>query len=224
MIMIHIIFNPMNSKIVIIAVVAIAVVVVAAIAVGMQNDEEMGIVYHGNGGHLSDGDEKYSVSSDHATDCLFSIEGKAFKSWNTKPDGSGTTYKTGDKVDYKGTIDLYAQWGWAFNYNGVFGIMSGLTYYLIEDDVPVKINATTMPLPDSGKCAMMIDGGSNWTVDGDVLKCIDGKSTITVTIKIEGATNHTIEIMNDEPMLVFMYDGPVTVSVSETKSTITTTE
>ena len=222
MIMIHIILNPMNSKIVIIAVVAIAVVVVAAIAVGMQNDEETGIVYHGNGGHLSDGDEKYSVSSDHATNCLFSSEGKAFKSWNTKPDGSGTTYKTGDKVDYTGSIDLYAQWGWAFNYNGDFGIMSGLTYYLIEDNTPVKIDVATMPLPDSGKCAMMIDGGSNWTVDGDVLKCMKGKSTITLTIEIEGATDHEIGISNDEPIIAFMYDGPVTVSISETISTITT--
>ena len=221
MITIHIIFNMMNSKIVIIAVVAIAVVVVAAIAVGMQNDEETGIVYHGNGGHLSDGDEKYSVSSDHATNCLFSNEGKAFKSWNTKPDGSGTIYKTGDKVDYNGTIELYAQGGWAFNYNGDFGFMSGLTYYLIEDNVPVKIDVATMPLPDSGKCAMMIDGGSNWTVDGDVLKCLKGKSTITLTIEIEGATNHEIGISNDVPIMAFLYDGPVTVSISVTTSTIT---
>lgn len=33
-----------------------------------------------------------------------------FKSWNTKPDGSGTTYKPGDALPNQ-NLDLYAQWG-----------------------------------------------------------------------------------------------------------------
>lgn len=35
---------------------------------------------------------------------------RTFKSWNTKPDGSGTTYKPGDALPNQ-NLDLYAQWG-----------------------------------------------------------------------------------------------------------------
>ncbi|MBR4844924.1 MAG: InlB B-repeat-containing protein [Bacteroidaceae bacterium] len=40
----------------------------------------------------------------------FSRSGYRFLGWNTKPDGSGTTYTSGQVVDLSSDITLYAQW------------------------------------------------------------------------------------------------------------------
>jgi uncharacterized repeat protein (TIGR02543 family) len=40
----------------------------------------------------------------------FSLDGYVFVGWNTKADGSGTTYKGGDKFNITETTTLYAQW------------------------------------------------------------------------------------------------------------------
>ena len=40
----------------------------------------------------------------------FSRSGYEFISWNTKADGSGTTYKSGDKITMTSDVTLYARW------------------------------------------------------------------------------------------------------------------
>ena len=41
----------------------------------------------------------------------FAVTGKRFLAWNTKADGSGTTYIAGDKPALTANLTLYAQWG-----------------------------------------------------------------------------------------------------------------
>jgi len=42
--------------------------------------------------------------------CLFEYDGGAFTSWNTKPDGSGTTYPVNTEITVNDDLILYAQW------------------------------------------------------------------------------------------------------------------
>ena len=53
------------------------------------------------------GDQKIVVAG-----CSFTMENASFIEWNTKPDGTGTSYKPQSKVSFEkeGDITLYAQW------------------------------------------------------------------------------------------------------------------
>ncbi len=68
-----------------------------------------GVTYMGNGGTFGD-KTKYVIDSFSVSANKFACEGKTFVSWNTAKDGSGTTYKPGDTIDYYGYVVLYAQW------------------------------------------------------------------------------------------------------------------
>ncbi|MBO0454686.1 InlB B-repeat-containing protein [Candidatus Enterococcus murrayae] len=76
---------------------------------------ELKVTYHGNG--HDDGappvDEEAHGVGDPITplvpDYLFK-EGHTFNEWNTKPDGSGTTYSSRNKYGIDDDLDLYAQW------------------------------------------------------------------------------------------------------------------
>ncbi len=57
----------------------------------------------GVGGHET-------IKSSTVAENMFTETGKTFVSWNTAKDGSGTTYKPGDTIDYYGYVLLYAQW------------------------------------------------------------------------------------------------------------------
>ena len=43
-------------------------------------------------------------------DCAFTRDGYYFSGWNTKADGSGSSFKDGAKVKVKANVTLYAQW------------------------------------------------------------------------------------------------------------------
>ena len=53
---------------------------------------------------------KHVVVSSTLNTTLTSKEGKTIESWNTKPDGTGRTYKLTDKLEYETPRILYAQW------------------------------------------------------------------------------------------------------------------
>lgn len=66
--------------------------------------------------------------------CLYMNKGHTFLSWNTKPDGSGTTYNIGDKIENLvpkgGSITLYAQWErntYTITYDLNGGVLDGKT-------------------------------------------------------------------------------------------------
>ena len=76
------------------------------------------VIFNKNGdnveGTMSNQTFTYDVKG-NLTNVSYSREGYIFTSWNTKADGSGTSYNNQEEVEnlvsiYNGTIDLYAQW------------------------------------------------------------------------------------------------------------------
>ena len=93
------------------------------------------IVYDGNGG---EGDQiRQAIRTGETSNIYgnwgyFNKDGYAFSHWNTKPDGTGTSYYQGDQFtapDQSTTITLYAQWSPATTivYDGNGGEGSGTT-------------------------------------------------------------------------------------------------
>ena len=77
-------------------------------------------------------------------------EGKIFKCWNTKADGSGTEYKDKDTVTLNADTVLYAQWDIkipvvTFDANGGSGTMEPQP---IEINVATKLNPNTFTPPE----------------------------------------------------------------------------
>lgn len=71
------------------------------------------IVYNANGGKgaMTDPNSPYEkYDSVLVPKCGFTYSGKTFVSWNTKKDGTGTTYMPGDKFYISSNITLYAIW------------------------------------------------------------------------------------------------------------------
>lgn len=50
-----------------------------------------------------------------------------FKGWNTKPDGTGTSYNNNAYINLSSDVTLYAQWIYNFN-GGSINMQSGSTY------------------------------------------------------------------------------------------------
>ncbi len=106
----------MNTKIVAIAAVAVLlVVVIAGVAIVMTGDDDdnfTGVIYNGNGGKTSDGSTTWKLTSTTVDRNPFYYDGHEFVNWNTKADGSGTSYSVGDSISYPdhGNVKLYAQW------------------------------------------------------------------------------------------------------------------
>lgn len=80
---------------------------------GQTQEEGYKVLYNSNGGKgaMTDPNSPYSkYDSVLVAKCGFTNTGKEFVCWNTKPDGSGTTYIPGDKFYIQGDITLYAIW------------------------------------------------------------------------------------------------------------------
>ena len=79
------------------------------------NAKKFSVTYHANGGTgtLVDPDSPYFENSGWTPLAPSSAITKAyshFEGWNTKPDGSGTSYAVGQNYFITGDVDLYAQW------------------------------------------------------------------------------------------------------------------
>lgn len=70
------------------------------------------IIYNGNGAtegsmgmQVGDPDTNATIQANK-----YKRQGYKFTGWNTKPDGTGDTYRPGDSITLTGDITLYAQW------------------------------------------------------------------------------------------------------------------
>lgn len=73
------------------------------------------VMYDANGGKGShaptDGRQHSTITTPSDVSQSFSRDGYSFAGWNTKPDGSGVSYKDGDGVPVEDkVVTLYAQW------------------------------------------------------------------------------------------------------------------
>ena len=70
------------------------------------------VTFNANGGSESMEDQSftYGVSQPLTTNGFTAPTGKTFVNWNTKADGSGTTYGAGESLMLSENITLYAQW------------------------------------------------------------------------------------------------------------------
>ena len=77
------------------------------------NSTGYSVTYNANGGTGSVTDtEKYAKGAEATVmSNSFTNDGKVFLSWNTKANGTGTTYYPNSTVKITGNVTLYAQWG-----------------------------------------------------------------------------------------------------------------
>ena len=83
-------------------------------AQGMKEEEGFKVLYDANGGQgaMTDPNSPYSKNdSVLVAECGFTNGTRKFVGWNTKADGSGTTYIPGDRFYIKDNVTLYAIWG-----------------------------------------------------------------------------------------------------------------
>ncbi len=121
----------MDKKTIIVAVVAVAIVIVAAGIYGLSNSNETkSVTYNGNGGTYN-GETTISYESNTVVPCVFTDGNYSFDSWNTKADGTGTSYNEGESVDYGST--LYAQWSYRVNPYDTEGVVSFPAMYINDN-------------------------------------------------------------------------------------------
>lgn len=224
----------MNLKNVIAAIVVVVIVVAAvAVIITLDDDENAGftgVVYDGNGGVTEDGESTFRLTEEAAFINMFTYEGRVFTGWNSAADGSGTSYSPGDAISYPagGHVTLYAQWAYALSisisYGGsMFG--SDLTLYIADSEGTLMTLDTLNPnaLPTDGRAGITAQApeGTEWSYDEETntFTGVNGDTTYTLTIELTGAGTIQGSIIGGMPLYAFLYDGPVSASISITTST-----
>ncbi|MCL1809867.1 MAG: InlB B-repeat-containing protein [Clostridiales bacterium] len=76
-----------------------------------DNKVKCTVTYNPNGGTGSVNTVQVPVNSNHTViDQGYYRNGYTFKGWNTRPDGTGTSYQNGQIIYVTGDVTLYAQW------------------------------------------------------------------------------------------------------------------
>ncbi len=224
-----------NKTLVIVGIVA--VVAIAAVAIGFgfnggNNQDEVtnGVNYYGNGGSTSSGNTVFGLTSHTVSQNLFSKDDARFDSWNTKSDGTGTTYRPGDNIDYKdGTsVRLYAIWD-----TGAYLTCSG-----VAENITLTYNGQTLStlssikLPAGGEATIAItyksaEGKVVQMTDSIIEQRVINGSSVRVTsnaISTTGATSSTLSTDGTSGTLKIAYDGSGDVSISAGKYSTHTVE
>ena len=211
----------MNSKIIAIAAVAVLlVVVIAGVAIVMTGDDDdnfTGVIYNGNGGKTVDRNPFY-------------YDGHEFVKWNTKADGSGTSYSVGDSISYpdRGNVKLYAQWttdvtkritSYSPSYSvakGDSALYDGIALYIGETKLS-SITAYFAPLTDNTIIMISyIEGCTDWAFDETNGYFTFNYNDHAYTLKI--SVTNSEKAMGfissaDIPAYGFQPQGDVTISV-----------
>ncbi len=214
-----------NKTLVIVGIVAVVAIAAVAIGFGLNGDKNQdevtdGVNYYGNGGTTLDGKSVVGSTSHDVSPNFFEKEGAYFNYWNTKSDGTGTTYYPGNKIDYKdGTsVRLYAIWD-----EGAYLTCTG-----IADNITLTYNGQTLSLlgsiklPASGEAVITV---TYKNVEGKVVKLTDtmlGQMVIdgdkvyvkTNSISSTGVTSSTLSTDGTTGTLTIAYDGSQDVQVS----------
>lgn len=232
----------MDTKI--IAIVAVAVVAVAAVAVVVANmdDDFNGVIYDGNGGKMQDGDKTFRLTSTDVQENMFEYENHKFAVWNTKADGTGDSYKPGDKISYpdNGNVKLYAQWSDALIINWSSMGSYGFKFEMVDsygNTSDLNMYTSSMAIPDNGYISILVydSGDVTWEIKGPVMKddkVVGGEFVGTVTAEEEEGQvikKYTITIETDDasytelaltsdkaPTFYFKFDSHATMDVSVT--------
>ena len=230
----------MDTKI--IAIVAVAVVAVAAVAVVVANmdDNFNGVIYDGNGGETLDGNKTFRLTSTEVQDSVFEYADHVFTVWNTKADGTGDSYKPGDKISYpsNGNVKLYAQWGDALVISWSSIGSYDFKFKTIDSDGNVDDldkHLGPVAIPKDGFFGIIVSdhGGIKWELKNTVMK--DGKvvngefvgteitgkegdqvtKVYTLTIKTSDASYTELELTSGKaPTFYFKFDSHATMNVS----------
>lgn len=214
----------MNSKTIIAAVIVVIAVVAVAIAINSGGDDEnkgyTGVVYEGNRGKTLNGDDTFRLTSETVMSNMFTNGDKVFNGWNTKADGTGTSYKAGDSISYPehGYVTLYAQLAYGLN----IATSSGdCQYYLLETGKdPTHITGGSVALPSDGTAGLAIFApeGTVWVKNTDhTFTGTNGNVTYRLTVSLEGCDTVQAEVNSADPSIViisFTYSGSVSGSVT----------
>ena len=173
----------MNRKILAIAAVAVLlVVVIAGVAIVMTGDDDNnfnGVIYNGNGGKTSDGSTTWKLTSTTVDKNPFYYDGHEFVKWNTKADGSGTSYSVGDSISYPdhGNVKLYAQWttdvtkkitGYTPSHTVATGdsaLKTGIALYIGNTELTAFTFPTITLTPNTIVMVSYDDGCTDWAFD-----------------------------------------------------------
>ncbi len=211
----------MKPIVLVAAMVAILVAVVAAVGL-MGGDQEdygitEGVVYFGNGGETLDGKSFYGITDETILESWFTYDGHVQAGWNTKSDGTGTSYNTGDSIDYgNGIVKLYAMWDYAFSAYFHSSLSTELEFYVGNSEHNSRVSI--IPVALSGSTAFLIvTGGENWEVDdNNVFHGVsdDGKYSLTVTVTFNSGDPVAYTITSSGvPAIEFDFDCPVNVDI-----------
>ena len=193
----------MDNKI-IIAIVAVAVIVIAAVAVLATPQQPQpsadSVTYYGNGGTYN-GQNSLVSKTETVVPFVFEKDGYHMVAWNTKADGSGTTYLPDERVNF-GTA-LYAQWSDAntistVNLNpSIFNLFLGTK----GSAELVSFDEGTKEIPSGDAILVIKAAKSSDTISFDdgwiVIESGNTKNLIKFNIEGEGVTLgdvHSLEI------------------------------
>ena len=187
-----------NAAIAVIAVVVICVGIGAAVIIGNNsNDSEIteGVIYHGNGG-TNDGKTTFSITDHKVMQSLFTWDGYKFVSWNTKNDGTGTTYKEGDTIDFGSgqVVNLYAMWK-VIGHSITLSTWTGDLSFSYDNE---NIGFFGVDIPDSGTITVKItapEGATNVKYERTTISTGE-RDTVQYDIVKDGVTTHYTCVMH----------------------------
>ena len=182
-----------------IAAIVVVILIVAGVGIALyannDNSSSNGVTYEGNGGSC-DGTTSYTFTNTTVVANLFSYDDHLFTGWNTKANGSGTSYVEGNVVS-SGT-KLYAQW--TENYftgagsSGSSALTSSLNVYIGSTQgklMSAGFFCGNLTYSSSDYFYIEISGASNWAVGDNCLIFDYGSHTYSLKITMSDATSQT---------------------------------